>query len=342
MTFLSDASGSSRGRRAPTVKVNSFLYRNLYMGLSRLYVRCVLGDRPADLIVQRLGALHFWRAHGYFPNFKYPQTFSEKIWHRMLFKRDPQLAILSDKLFVRNHIAKSVGEEHLVPLLWTGTDPDLIPVDDLPDRFVVKATHGSGFNIIVTDKGRWDAEHAKSQLRSWLGRNYCNDRFLGLEWGYRHACPRIVIEHFLEENGKSPVDYKFFCFGGRAQFVQADCDRFGNHTRTLCNRDFQPLPLQLGSCKQHAGKIERPVNYDGLIQVAEALSRNLDFVRVDLYSTGEQIYVGELTMYPGAGSERFNPRQYDLIFGQQWQQWQFATPVFDDVLAIPLGRAVNE
>jgi hypothetical protein len=41
-------------------------------------------------------------------------------------------------------------------------------------------------------------------------------------------------------------------------------------------------------------------------------------VRVDLYEVNEQIKFGELSFYPGGGCDGFDPPEWDLLFGQQW------------------------
>jgi len=262
--------------------------------------------------------MHFWKELEYWPHFKYPRTFSEKIWRRMLYDRDPQLPVLADKLRVRDYVRARIGEEYIIPLLWVGTDPALIPYATLPDKFVIKTTHGSGFNIIVSDLRSLDKEWVRRRLQEWLRFNYCTDRWLGIEWFYKSIEPYIIVETLLEENGKCPVDYKLFCFSGRAEFIQSDFDRFEHHTRKICDRDFNPLDAALG-CEQYLGKVVRPVNFEQMVRVAESLAAGLDFMRVDLYNVDGRIYFGELTGYPGAGTERFVPRKYDFLFGEKWK-----------------------
>jgi hypothetical protein len=42
-------------------------------------------------------------------------------------------------------------------------DPDTIPFDDLPEKFVVKATHGTSMNVIVDEKSEADFESIRAE-----------------------------------------------------------------------------------------------------------------------------------------------------------------------------------
>jgi hypothetical protein len=296
----------------------SKLYDLLYFRTCRAYARHILEDRPADTVMRYLCSLHFWKVHRYWPHFKNPRSYSEKVWGRMLFDRDPRWTMLSDKLLVRDYVVKKLGNEYLVPLLWSGDKPEEIPFDELPSKFVIKTNHGCGFNIVVTDKTQLDQTKARLQLKKWLCVNYCQDLVLGLEWGYKNIRPTIIIESFLDDNGRAPIDYKLRCFSGRVEFLTMHFNRVGLHAQSLvCDRDFTPIECILGT--QYKGKFERPANYKRMIQAAETLSQEFDFIRVDLYSLKNRIYFGELTFYPGGGLIRFFPRRYDFQFGEKWK-----------------------
>lgn len=49
---------------------------------------------------------------------------------------------------------------------------DEIKLDELPDKFVLKANHGSGMNIICKDKMNFDINMAKNKLKEWKKINY--------------------------------------------------------------------------------------------------------------------------------------------------------------------------
>ena len=52
-------------------------------------------------------------------------------------------------------------------------------------------------------------------------------------------------------------------------------------------------------------------------EIAADLSKDMDFLRVDFYSIEDNIYVGELTLYPGSGFIAFDPKDTDLIYGKK-------------------------
>ena len=51
-------------------------------------------------------------------------------------------------------------------------NPDQINIDELPEQFVLKTNHGSGFNIIVRNKKEFDIKKAREILSKWLKIDY--------------------------------------------------------------------------------------------------------------------------------------------------------------------------
>ena len=58
-----------------------------------------------------------------------------------------------------------------------------------------------------------------------------------------------------------------------------------------------------------------PSNLSEMIRLAETLSANYKFLRVDLYNVNGKIYFGELTFYPAAGMGAFIPEEWDEKLG---------------------------
>lgn len=295
------------------------LFKLIYWPICRAYARFLVGDRPADALYRLLCSVQFWMTHRFWPNFAEPRRFSEKLWSLMLFERDPQMTMLTDKLLVRDYVAAKAGSEYLIPLLWSGEKPEEIPFDQLPLKFVIKANHGCGYNIFVKDKTQLDQAVSVLKLKRWLSENFCSDKYLGTEWAYKNIRPTIIIEKFIEENGKLPADYKFWCFSGRVECVILYLDRFENLSSKTFDRDFKPIELRF-NVPEYSGARLRPQNFGSMIQLAESLANGFGFVRVDLYNINGKILFGELTFYHGGVSYEFRPASQDYFFGEKWKQ----------------------
>lgn len=294
-------------------KLYNLLCFGIYWPLCRIYAR-YLGDRPADNIYRLLCSLQFLVIHGFWPDLKNPSYFTEYIWARMLYERDPILTKVSDKMKVRSYVAEKLGKEFLIPLLWVGSDPKEIPYDKLPSRFVIKTNHGCHFNIIVKDKTHLNKKIAEKQLERWLSQNYCLSTYLGSEWGYKNIKPMILIEEFISEGNNVPIDYKFYCFNGKVEFLTAHFDRFGQHRTKSFDRNFQPYDFRY-DFKQWSGNFSRPENFEKMVEISETLSNDFTFMRIDLYNIEGRIYFGEMTPYPGGVSTKFLPRNRDFYLG---------------------------
>jgi len=239
----------------------------------------------------------------------------------MLHERDPLLTTISDKLHVRDYVAQKVGRDCLIPLIWHGDKPEDIPFDDLPSKFVIKTNHGCGYNIIVKNKAQLDQVETRLKLKKWLCENFCQDKYLGIEWGYKNIKPTIIIESFIGEDDKLPLDYKFYCISGKVEILTIHFDRFGEHKNAKAfNRDFEPYKFR-SDFKQYEGQLQQPQNLEEMVGLAESLAVDFDFIRVDLYNQNNNIYFGELTPYPaGVSSFRgFDVASLDEVLGEKWK-----------------------
>ena len=299
----------------------SGLFKLMYWPICRLYAKYMIGDKPADAVMRFLCVLQFWRVYRFLPNFVHPRRFSEKLWHRMLLDRDHRLTMLSDKLRVRDYVAKKARSEYLIPMLWSGDNPEKIPFNALPSKFVIKTNHGCGYNIIVKDKIQLDREKARRQLKKWLGENFCQDKYLGTEWGYKNIKPSIIIEASLEDDGKAPVDYKFYCFSGRVEILTLHFCRFEEHKTMAFDRNFKAYEFS-SDFNQYGGEIKQPLNFEEMVQIVETLARGFDFIRVDLYNVRGRVYFSEYTPYPaGVSSFRgLDLKSLDYILGEKWKK----------------------
>lgn len=243
-----------------------------------------------------------------------PVTYSEKLQWLKLYYRPPVMVSLVDKYSVREYVASRVGAEYLIPLLGVYDSPDAIELDGLPESFVLKPTHGSGWVILCRNKSEVDWPSVESRLRIWLKRNYY---YHAREWAYRHVPPRIVCEALLEdEAGRIPMDFKVFCFGGVPEMIQVDVDRFGDHRRDFYDTSWNRLPVEL-KYPASGRTLPRPSQLDRMLEVASALAAPFPVCRVDLYCVGSKVYFGELTFFPGNGVQSVRPVEYEFLWGEK-------------------------
>lgn len=235
-------------------------------------------------------------------NLKNPQTLADKVTYLFLHKQTPLMSICTDKWAVREYIAQKGLANILIPIVgspWNKVEE--IDFDKLPNKFILKATHGCKMNYIVKDKSKLDILNCKKILQRWLNTIYGT---YSVEPHYKMIPHRIYAEELLEtENGL--IDYKIHCLNGVPQFILVCSDRknsFGKMTlsRNLFDINWQPIN-EIVLQKEQKSNIHKPSNLTQMLEIAEKLSADFSFVRVDLYSVKEKIYFGELTFSPACG-----------------------------------------
>lgn len=279
-----------------------------------------------------------------------PATLNEKIQYRMIFDRRDVLTQLVDKYHVRSYVTERLGVGHLPELYAVAESPDAIDWAALPPRFVLKATHGCGATILVDERADpnvqlpsfdprrpWGVtarihprqfirtEGAAVLMEAWLAANYW--RYHGItEWAYKNVTPRIIIEELLDAgDGRTPADHKLWCVNGRVMFLTVD-DRNGRATRSVHLPDWSATGAHSVVDEFALPSVlpPSPANLLDLIGVAERLSADLDFLRVDLYNINGSVIVGELTVYPTGGTGRYAPQSF---FDDAVRDWKPTTVV---------------
>ncbi len=78
---------------------------------------------------------------------------------------------------------------------------------------------------------------------------------------------------------------------------------------------FNHIPVD-SAFPQYKGKINKPSYYEEMVKIAESISKEIPFLRVDFYSLKTKFYIGEATFYHCGGFCNFKPKEYDLKFGE--------------------------
>lgn len=256
----------------------------------------------------RINLTYYWR-HGRWPDIDNPQTFTEHVQHRKLFDHDIRMSQLADKVLAKKIVADRIGTEWIIPTLWHG---NVLPEKPLwPAPFVVKSRHGCNQSAFVwDDKPDWNA--IRRNAMGWMAQRY------GVwldEWIYSRIERGILVEPFVGEGRTLPVDYKFYVFGGRVQFVQVHLGRGDRHRWILFDRSWRRVSAATSDADPPA-----PQTLQQMIDAAEVLGTGFDFIRADLYEVGGRPLFGEVSFYPGSGLDRFDPVSLDLIIGRHWTE----------------------
>jgi len=246
-------------------------------------------------------------------NLKNPQTYNEKLQWLKLNDRKMEYSQYVDKYAVREFVSNTIGEEYLIPLIDVYNNVNEIEWENLPKQFVLKCTHGSTSNIICENKDNLDINEAKNKLEKWMKRNWF---WYGREWPYKHVQPRIIAEKFMEdESGSGLKDYKFFCFNGEPHFMLLATDRGIDTKFDFFDMEFNKIPVKQHYKNNRDLNFEKPKGFDKMIELSKKLSANIPHLRVDFYNINGKIYFGELTFYHFSGYRKFEPQEYDEIFG---------------------------
>lgn len=113
-------------------------------------------------------------------------------------------------------------------------------------------------------------------------------------------------------------DYKFYCFNGVPKVLMIASNRFTTHNFNYFDMEFNPLSIESVEGKPVDNAIiKRPVSFEEMKFVAQALSHDKSHVRVDLYEVAGKVYFGELTFYDSSGFDNLNSDKVDL----EWGSW---------------------
>ena len=115
-------------------------------------------------------------------------------------------------------------------------------------------------------------------------------------------------------------DYKFFCFNGCPKYCQVISNRSIAETIDFYDMDwkhqeFNGLSLPRKPFPTSTIPISEPRPFGKMKEIVALLSKDIPFVRVDLYCIGKRIYFGEMTFYPACGYGTFYPTHWNILMG---------------------------
>lgn len=246
-----------------------------------------------------------------------PKTFTEKLqWYKFFYKKKG-LDHIVDKYLFKSYIKEKLGENMTIPLYgyWSSLEKLEQDWNKLPNEFVLKSTiSSSAKNIIfIHDKTTVKFKQLKKELKKWLyPKNTMLDSFC---YAYYNTVPGILAEQYLENISNQLFDYKIFCFDGKPFCTYVAQEHFSEKgsTITFYDMEWNKLDVQYGT--HDVGNPPKPKHWKDMIEISKILSKGFPFIRVDFFDTEEQLYVAELTMYPGGGYTQYYPESFNEKMG---------------------------
>lgn len=282
-----------------------YIFKTFFQFVLRLIPENPLGDKLFSFIC-------FLRDHHRFPTCKL--LFNDVLYRIKTTDEliDPLRVFVTDKEFVKLYVKAIVGDRFNVPTICVLHTIDEVKDYQFPSNCCIKPTHLSSKVILRRQNKSIDFEEIDGWFRST---HYQVTR----EANYKTLKPKVIVEPLVFDSDNLS-DYKIFCYKSKAKLIQVDLDRHIEHTRKFFDINWNEMPF---SClyPRSTRRVEKPRNLDQMVAVASSLGSYFNFVRVDLYSNGEECLVGEITNCHGNASERFTPISGErmassMIFGK--------------------------
>lgn len=249
-----------------------------------------------------------------------PQTLDEKIqWLKLnTYYKNTLIRDCADKYAVRKYVEESKCSEILNEMYGVYDKVEDIPWDDLPNQFVIKWNFGCGHNLICRDKNKLDIQSAIKKLKKWRRNNKYYLPYAEMQ--YKGISPKLICEKLIEtEDGELPIDYKLYCFNGKADCALVCLNRSIGHP------DFYFFDKNMNLKRYNKkGKnapenfsVPKPKGFEKLFEYAEKLSKPFPFVRADFYLENGKVIFGELTFTPSGGYDVNRLPETQLLFGNK-------------------------
>lgn len=248
---------------------------------------------------------------GVIPKIQSPTKFTEKILRRKMKDRSMTLAQLTDKAWAKGYVKKRTKLVKVGPYrIYRGGFPPAFP-------FVVKPNNSVGKTVVVRDDQDW--KYALKIMRKERHKVWGVDKG---EWAYSQVRSRTIIEDII------PFDYeiKLYSFNGKVGLIKAltkpskKYRRPPRSTLDLFDENGKYTGIQYND-REFGVYTEDFTSEEVELfnKIAHDLSRNVDFVRIDLMKAEDDLYFGEFTFYPTSGYIKFSDPDLDEKLGAMWK-----------------------
>jgi TupA-like ATPgrasp len=240
--------------------------------------------------------------------------------HRFRYRDDPEEAWHCCELWQRSVVHKWNGREfaarHGAPLpelYWHGGRFVRVPLERLPDDFVIRRVRGTWRKgVLVVAGGRellLDEPASRDELRRRLA-------------PLRRRPSPLLAEEFVGRDGERrlPLELKCHAFGGTVAAVEA-VERTGPlpGRHRFYSTAWEPFPDSMNTRIEDADLQDAPACLDEVVGHASRLGAALGtYMRIDFFPRGGSCVFNEFASVPVSGLD-YTP-YCDELFGALWAE----------------------
>lgn len=248
------------------------------------------------------------------PKFKIikPDGWQEMLfWEKIKYFRqviDDSYIPYVDKLEAKEIVKTTCPQIRIPEVVKILTGPYDISQTDMKKGYILKSAHASGWNIILHPE--LDVDKITRILPAW------NKPYNKNERQYAHIKPRFYIEKIVDDihsktSGWAQV-IMIRCIYGRP--VSVGVRRYFKNNRRLQNSYTPEFELM----ERSAFNMDKPVQWEVMLEYASKLSQPFEFVRIDFYlGKNGEIYFSEYTFTPNNGEQVFTD-EVERELGKLW------------------------
>jgi hypothetical protein len=200
-------------------------------------------------------------------------------------------------------------------LYWYGRCIADLPLDSLPEHFVLRSAWGTqkrGTHVFAGGRDLLDdRRYTRSELKAAML----------LDYGRRARFPILAEQFMTTADGRyeQGVEYRFFCMRDQVALIQ-QVEHRGRVARWMhYSPHWQPIADAVNTEKQALEVCPRPARLEEMLDIAGRLGAACGtFMRVDLYETANGCFFGEFSSTPG-WARHYTPWADDSL-GRLWQE----------------------
>lgn len=213
-----------------------------------------------------------------------------------------------DKLYAKEIVKNTCPEIKIPKVVKILTGPYDISQTDMKKGYILKSAHASGWNIILHPG--LDVDKITRILTAWY------KPYNKTERQYAHIKPRFYIEKIVDDIHSNTSGWAqvimIRCIYGKP--VSIGVRRYFRNNRRLQNSYTPAFELM----DRLAFNMDKPVQWNIMMEYASKLSLPFEFVRIDFYLGKKgDIYFSEYTFTPNNGEQVFTD-EVERELGQLW------------------------